>query len=317
MQELKLVKSGKIVCIGQAVMDIVVGQVRQNAFHHETMRVQYVKHLPGGHAVNHAIALSKLIKDVVFIGRVGADDYGRSILCRMKDCHIDISGVMVDPLLPTSVSVIIVDIAGEKTILQHQTGNNAFTYDMINHKLLNDASIVCVGSLWALPGLDGDGVAELFSQARTHGVITVADTGEDSQYVGIRPIIQALEYTDYFLPSNREAKAITGLDDLEKAAEALLEMGPKAVILRLGADGCLVATKQAKQRIPTLIVSPTDTTGACDNFMAGFLTKLAEGKSLIECAKFANAAGALSTLSIGANTADYDYALVESKAALL
>ena len=51
--------------------------------------------------------------------------------------------------------------------------------------------------------------------------------------------------------------------------------------------------------------------------MAGFLTKLAEGKSLIECAKFANAAGALSTLSIGANTADYDYALVESKAALL
>ena len=308
-------RAGRIICVGQSVQDIYVGSVWHKSFAHETIRAQYVKHLPGGHAVNDALCLRKFGKEVAIVGRVGADAFGMDIVNHLKKQGVDVSGMMIDPLLATSVSIIIVDLDGENTILQNQTGNNAFPFESISLRPLEGASIVCVGSLWSLPGLDGDGVGKLFDCAHAAGALTVADTGEDSKYIGIKPIITALRHTDYFVPSQKEAITITGHNDVEKAAGALLEMGPRGVIIRMGAEGCLAATKDEMHRIPTLQFKPVDTTGAGDNFIAGFLAKLSEGSDIFASCVFANAAGALSTLSVGANSAAYDYATVQARAA--
>ena len=306
-------KSGCICCMGQAVMDVITGNVWAGIEPRDIIRVNYCHHMPGGHANNQALALRKLGKRVRFVGRVGSDEYGLTILRNLRNAGVDVTGAIIDPVLNTSVSIIIVDVEGEKTILQYQTGNNAFTLDQIQTGWIDDCAILSVGSLWTLPGLDGKGVADLLSLAREKGVVTVADTGVDSKHVGIQPIFMALKHTDYYLVGKSEALMLTGCNDPEQAAGALLEMGPQAVIVRMGADGCLVATAQKKRRLPALSVKPVDTVGASDNFTAGFLTKLSEGEDAFLCAAFGNVSGAMSTLAAGSAGAQYDYETVADR----
>jgi ribokinase len=87
-----------------------------------------------------------------------------------------------------------------------------------------------------------------------------------------------------------------------RAADALLARGVQNVILTLGARGAFVAGPQARGRVPGFKVRPVDTTGAGDVFNGALAVALAEGKPLLEAARFANAAAALSVTRLGAQT---------------
>ena len=75
------------------------------------------------------------------------------------------------------------------------------------------------------------------------------------------------------------------------------------VILKHGGDGCYVSDGQQSFHMPPFKVNAIDTTGAGDNFTGGFMTAVLKGFSLRECARFANATGAISVQSIGTTTA--------------
>ncbi len=304
--------SNKIVCVGLVMMDILVSNVSSDMFHYDTLKVNSVGMLSGGDANNQAIGLSKLGKEVVFVGCVGGDAFGETIVQQLRSNGIDTSHVIVEKNMGTSVSVVIIDPHGERVFLHSPTGNNNITIDMIDLTVLDDASIVCLGSLWSLPGLDGEGAAKLFEYAHSKGVITVADATPDIKYVGLVPIKQALMHTDYFLPSYREARIITGYSEPKSAAAALLEMGPKVVVVKNSSKGCVLASKDGVIEVPAFEVIPVDTTGAGDNFVAGFVAKLSENANLYDCVRFGNAVGALSTLTVGANNAQYTYEKIES-----
>jgi ribokinase len=88
--------------------------------------------------------------------------------------------------------------------------------------------------------------------------------------------------------------------DHESAARRLLTMGAKAVVLKLGAAGCLVARLSESVRLPAFRVKAVDTTAAGDAFTAALTVALSEGRSLFDATKFANAAGALACTKFGA-----------------
>jgi 2-dehydro-3-deoxygluconokinase len=73
----------------------------------------------------------------------------------------------------------------------------------------------------------------------------------------------------------------------------------KTVVVKLGAAGCYVQGPSGSFTSPGFKVSPVDTTGAGDCFAAAFLAEISRGATLEEAARFANAAGALSTLGMG------------------
>ena len=74
----------------------------------------------------------------------------------------------------------------------------------------------------------------------------------------------------------------------------------RALVLKLGEKGCLVAREGDVTHFPAFSVSPVDTTAAGDAFTAALAVELARGESFDRAARFANAAGALSTLKLGA-----------------
>jgi sugar/nucleoside kinase (ribokinase family) len=110
-----------------------------------------------------------------------------------------------------------------------------------------------------------------------------------------------LPHLDYFVPSLAEARALTGLDEPEEVARALLDHGVGTVGLKMGADGCLVMTCAGDSlRMPAFEVQAVDATGAGDAFAAGFIAGVWKEWSLEKTARLANAVGALCVTGVGA-----------------
>ena len=113
----------------------------------------------------------------------------------------------------------------------------------------------------------------------------------------------ALSLIDYIFPNYEEARLLSRLDDPDEIADAFLACGVKHVVMKLGKQGCLIKTAKERYLIPAY--APTrciDTTGAGDNFAAGFLYGLSEHMSLLDCGCFANATASVAVEHTGAAT---------------
>jgi ribokinase len=85
-----------------------------------------------------------------------------------------------------------------------------------------------------------------------------------------------------------------------KAADKLRARGAKNVIITLGARGAFLVGENIRGLIPAYTVKAVDTTAAGDVFNGALGFALAEGQSLPEAARFANAAAAISVTRLGA-----------------
>ncbi len=110
-------------------------------------------------------------------------------------------------------------------------------------------------------------------------------------------------------PNQTKAETLTGVavHDIESAAKAaaiLHEKGIEAVVITMGSQGAFVSesSTQTSELVAGFKAEPVNTTVAGDTFNGDLLVALAEGQTLIEAAKFANACGALSVLHPGAQT---------------
>ena len=90
------------------------------------------------------------------------------------------------------------------------------------------------------------------------------------------------------------------LEEAPELARDVLALGPGAVILKLGENGCLYADSESSFHAPGFAVDARDTTAAGDTFNAALAVALTDGLPLKECLRFANAAAALSVTRIGA-----------------
>jgi sugar/nucleoside kinase (ribokinase family) len=100
-----------------------------------------------------------------------------------------------------------------------------------------------------------------------------------------------------------EAKALTGATKPEDQADEFLGYGAANVVIKLGKEGCLIKNRKMSKRVPGFQVEVIDTTGAGDNFVAGFIMGLSSGLEIEECARLGNAAGAITVQSLGSNGA--------------
>jgi ribokinase len=123
-----------------------------------------------------------------------------------------------------------------------------------------------------------------------------------------RPLPDKLLRRLYLLtPNESEAELLTrvavdNVDGAAKAADALLARGVQNVIITMGARGAWVAGAGIRQLIPAFKVKAVDTTAAGDVFNGALALALAEGKPLLEAARFASAAAAISVTRMGAQT---------------
>jgi ribokinase len=106
-------------------------------------------------------------------------------------------------------------------------------------------------------------------------------------------------------PNETEAELLTGLAVTEESSAAaaagrLLAMGPRSAVITLGCQGALVAEAAATAHVAGYEVTPVDTVAAGDVFNGCLAVAIAEGKNLVEAARFANAAAAIAVTRHGA-----------------
>ena len=125
------------------------------------------------------------------------------------------------------------------------------------------------------------------------------DAGWHPNWLRDPELLEALALVSWFLPNEREAACLTGESSPEAMLHRMHERGIRAAI-KLGPLGSALRTAEgAMLMVPSITVQPIDTTGAGDNFNAGFLDAWLSGKSLEDCLHSGNILGALSTREMG------------------
>ena len=110
--------------------------------------------------------------------------------------------------------------------------------------------------------------------------------------------------------SLEEAQLISGTTEIKDACAILHQIGAQVIAVTLGSEGTFVSTKTSQKTIPSIAVSPVDTTGAGDAFIGCLLQQIAtlpksaqildDDALLMEMVKKANKAGAITTTGYGA-----------------
>jgi sugar/nucleoside kinase (ribokinase family) len=252
-----------------------------------------------GAAGSAAIVAAKHGLNVQAVGGVGNDLMGDWVLRRFGDFGVDTDMMQRIPDMTTSSSVVTTRPDGARPAL-HKRGATAGFYitdDLVDRVL--DTKILHIGGVGLMDAMDKGRNAELLAEAKARGITTTLDvfasTPED--FPLIRPL---LAHTDYFMPSEEEAMALSGMTDYEQIASFLLDQGVGAVILTLGADGAMYRDQRGQKiDIPSYKIDVVCTCGCGDCFNAGFATGLHLGRSIEDCIRFGQASSAQNAMGLG------------------
>lgn len=288
-------------CVGMALVNFPIFPVEPSIFECDVNPVDAIELMPGGDAANQAIILSRLGNRVAVMSKRGDDSFGQILekLLRTEGRDIDLSGMVKTADHATCVCAMMIRPDGQRSFCTHRGALNTLCLDDLDEALIRQARLVSIGGLMTLPAFDGDASAYLFRTAKEAGAITVADTKKDLWGIGLKGIAQTLAYTDYFFPSLLEAQDISGEAAPERAARVFLEMGAKKVGIKLGDKGCYFTDGKTEFHLPAYPTHVVDTTGAGDNFMAGFNTGLLRGLSDYDACKLGAKCGALCVQQLG------------------
>jgi sugar/nucleoside kinase (ribokinase family) len=288
-----------VACLGILVADAIARPVDKLPSSGALELVDEISLHGGGCALNTASALVRLGLTASVVGKVGADTFGDFVLELLDSRGVDRRGVLRDPTVRTSATVVLVDSSGERTFLHLPGANGHLRREEVDPEILFSARALHVAGALVMPALDGPPTAAILEQAKARGLITSLDTVWDATG-GWERLLPSLPNLDLFVPTLGEGAAISGGEEPEAVAAWFRERGVGTVALKLGADGCFVASEEFEGFLAAPAVQAIDGTGAGDAFAAGMLYGRLAGWPVQRTAALANAAGALSATAVGA-----------------
>lgn len=299
----------RIVVIGSINMDLVCqcGRMPQPG---ETVMGSDLLTIPGGKGANQAVAAARIAgpgDEVHLVGRVGDDDFGQRMLVGLREHHVNTDRVTVTEGTSSGCALILVDKAGENSIVVSPGANAKLTHEDVDAAAdrIEDAAVVVLQL-----EVPTSTVAHAVAVCRRLGVRVVLDPAP----VPAKGLPRALYQVDVLTPNQTEAEALLAKPgamgrmrrarrvDAKQLGEELLERGPGVVVLKLGAKGALVVDNEI-EHVKGFKTRVVDTTAAGDAFNGALAVALAEGMEWGRAVRFANAAGAKACERFGAQPA--------------
>ncbi|MEV1001040.1 carbohydrate kinase family protein [Nonomuraea sp. NPDC050202] len=298
-----------LLVVGDANPDVIVsGSPRHPEFGQREQLVPAAGLVLGGSGAITAYGAARLGLRTAFVGRVGDDPAGAFVLDALRGGGVDVSACVVDPAVPTAMTVVLVD-GDDRAILTAPGCLDRLTATDVPPGLLERAAHVHVSSYFLQPLLAA-GLAGLFGMARAAGASTSLDTNDDpaGRWAGLADV---LPVTDVLLPNENEALAIAravsgaGTDehvDLGRAVKELAALGTLPVVKR-GERGALAFADGQPVEVSARPATVVDAVGAGDSFNAGLLAALLRGLPLSRSMSVAVTCGTLSTRAAGGTAA--------------
>jgi sugar/nucleoside kinase (ribokinase family) len=300
----------KVIALGVHVVDVLVRPVEQIPTGQGGQLVEEIRITPAGPAGGTAVTLAKLGAEVRSAGAIGKDELGDVMIELLGRFDVDASLLIRRGDVQTSASVLPIRPDGSRPAF-HVVGANA-TYSSADApwEAIEQADFLHLG---APEFMGGEEAAKILSFAREHGVVTSADLLAPAEQAAaiVDWVGAAFAHLDYLLPNEEQVLALSGEDDLEAGARALLEKGVGCVAATRGAEGALVVDAGGAQAVPALSVDVVDTTGCGDAFSAGFLRALALNRSRRDAAALGCTVAALVAQGLGSDHGDFDLAAAD------
>ena len=253
--------------------------------------------VPGGKGANQAVAIAKLGAHAIFVARLGDDLFGHKSLENFQKEKVDTRYVMLTPDTPSGVALITVDAAGNNAIVVAPGANAKLSPEDVYRAQSEICSAGAVVAQLEVPLATVQCAAELAHHAGVTFVLNPAPAQKLPP--ALLPMVTVLT------PNETEAEILTGVKVVDPesacaAADRLLDAGPKAVIVTMGAKGFVLAQGTRREYIAAEKVNVVDTTAAGDAFTGSLAVSVGQGHSLYDSAIFANRAAALCVTRMGA-----------------
>ena len=289
-------RESHVVVVGSANLDLVVraGRLPKQG---ETMLVTDLKLVPGGKGANQAVGVARLGAKATFVGAVGKDEFGDFLIRNLEANSIDTTLVKRDQDRNTGCAFIMLFPNGNNCILVDPGANLSLTPTDIERA---EELITRANALSTVLEIPLEVVEAALRLARKAGKLTVLDAGPPRHCPP-----EILKLADIVSPNETEleqlsGEKVSGRVSAREAAEKLLELGAKTVVLKLGSDGAMLVNAKGAKHFPACRVKAVDPTAAGDAFTAALTVQLAAGTKIEEAIRYANLAGALATTKLGA-----------------
>ncbi len=290
-----------VVLVGEFNLDVVLYGLPESLPPEHELLASDMALLLGGSTAITANNLARLGNRVGLIAPKAEDMLAGYCVSELEHAGIDLSRVVAVPHgVKTGVSVHL-QHDNFRRVLTYTGGTECLRFDDLDLAYLRGARHFHLASFYLQQGLI-DEVPRLLALLKEAGLSTSLDTNDDPSGKWAGPVAETLKYVDIFMPNEREARALSGEESLERAIARLSSLVPVVAVKR-GALGAVVVDRGKRFERPAVSVQPVDAVGAGDSFNAGFLHGYLHGWPMEECLQMGNLAGAYSTTQIGGTSA--------------
>jgi len=273
---------------GRPSVDLTFLGLKEMPHPGEEVRVSGFAMNPGASFIN-VHALTKLGLRTGFITDLGNDFFSRYVAEQMRVHGMDDTFVSYQDRDLMEVSVGI-SFPTERTFITWDA-DRYWRGQRITPNILQSFQ---VRALFSKVAFSSDTVAE----AKRKGIPILMDSFWDEAFLSSELLQKGIDQADVFLPNLLEALTITHTVSPE-AALAALQHRVKMVAIKLGPHGALGSYEGRVYEVPVLPTAAVDTTGAGDNFDAGFTYGLLHDLPFVDCLRCGVVAGSLSTTCAG------------------
>lgn len=297
----------KILIVGSFVMDMIVSTEKfPNSG--ETVLGKTFRTAPGGKGANQAVQAARLGADVTMVGKVGADEFGKSLIQSCVDAGIHTEHILTDPNVSSAIGNVMLEIGREKTVK-----NRIIVVPGANMTITPQDVAFLEGSIrqydmvvlqLEIPMKVNELVAQYAFEQQVPILLNSAPSAP------LSPTL--LSHLTYLSPNEHEAADLTGIpirkagkevnqQDLKAVADALLSKGVRNAVITLGSAGAALVNADKLIYRPCIdTVTVKDPTAAGDSFIGAFTTAVCSGMDDDHALCFANYTAALTVSREGA-----------------
>lgn len=288
----------KNICvIGSLNMDLVVN-VDIMPKPGQTIIGSNFKEVPGGKGANQAVAMARLNGNVSMIGKVGEDGFGQTLINSLKNDKVDTTYIQTSKGA-TGVALITVDKNAQNSIVVSPGANFEVKEDDIDNNIeaIKNSDIVVLQLETPL-----NTIKYALNKAKELNKYTILNPAP-----AVKLDDEIIKNVDLLTPNETELEIISGVsieteEDIQKAAQIMIEKGVKELIVTLGSKGSLYINKEKSMFKKAYKVEAVDTTAAGDSYTGALAVALSQDKNIEDAMDFASKVGALSVLKEGAQS---------------
>ena len=288
----------KNICvIGSLNMDLVVN-VDTMPKPGQTIIGSNFKEVPGGKGANQAVAMARLNGNVSMIGKVGEDGFGQTLINSLKNDKVDTTYIQTSKGA-TGVALITVDKNAQNSIVVSPGANFEVKEDDIDNNIeaIKNSDIVVLQLETPL-----NTIKYALNKAKELNKYTILNPAP-----AVKLDDEIIKNVDLLTPNETELEIISGVsieteEDIQKAAQIMIEKGVKELIVTLGSKGSLYINKEKSMFKKAYKVEAVDTTAAGDSYTGELAVALSQDKNIEDAMDFASKVGALSVLKEGAQS---------------